>query len=740
MPLPLPNLDTRRFADLVDDARALVPRYAPAWTDHNASDPGITLVELLAWLVEQDIYRVNRVPERHRRKFLTLADVAPAPPRAARAVLALSGAGAVGVPAGTVFSAGGVPFSSLRRVRVAETALVAVQSWDGNAYADATALWREGLGLPAWGEDPSGLAGDNPPALLLGFDRPPSTRTISLWLAFARGGDPQEPSRIDGEQAAELAGCRRLRPRATCGATTPEPAGCTCSRDGELTTAWEYLRGGAWHPLDAHDGTRGLMLDGIVRLRARYAPDLAHVGAVPQPLYWFRCRVESGTPDEPPVLTDAAINAVVVEQRVPVRQSLPLAPGAVLETPPLQVGKRMRLEIEADEHGQVTRVQRTHSRQVPKVRLLAADPTALELTLTLAGLGDGNPEQQLELAETAVADGAIAVWSYEADGPHAWQPRLDFDAAGAADRVVVLDPQAGVLAFGDGEHGRVPRDGVAVLATYDVTLGAAGNVPGTAAWSAAAPFGAIAVTARGAAAGGAAAEDLVTAAGRAAEKLWAHERLLELAAGAPTLDGLPPAEIVALPEPQRAATGLDFERLALGVPGTRIRRARAWPDLDAGAPGLRAPGTVTVVLVNAFPPARPQPSRALLDRVERYLRRRKTIGTRLVVAPPDYVEVTVSATLRAVSGADAAAVNARAVAALDGFLDPLHGGPSGLGWPFGRDVYRAEVLALLDGIDGVDAVTSLELEADGGEPDCGNVCVGPTQLVVSGTHAVEVVA
>jgi hypothetical protein len=248
------------------------------------------------------------------------------------------------------------------------------------------------------------------------------------------------------------------------------------------------------------------------------------------------------------------------------------------------------------------------------------------------------------------------------------------------------------------------------------------------------------VTARGAAEGGADAEDLMTAAGRAAEKLWAHERLLELAAGKPTLDGLPREEILALPPPQRAATGLDFERLALGVPGTRVRRARAWPELDAGAPGLRAPGTVTVVVVSGFPPARPQPGQALLDRVERYLRRRKTIGTRLIVAPPDYVEVIVAATVRALAGADAAALSARAIAALDGFLDPLQGGPAGLGWPFGRDVYRTELLALLDGIEGVDAVTSLELTVADGEPSCGNVCVGPAQLVVSGAHAVEVVA
>jgi len=67
MPLPLKNLDTRRYRELVDDAHALIPRYAPSWTDHNESDPGITVLELLARLVEQDLYRTNRVPARHRR-------------------------------------------------------------------------------------------------------------------------------------------------------------------------------------------------------------------------------------------------------------------------------------------------------------------------------------------------------------------------------------------------------------------------------------------------------------------------------------------------------------------------------------------------------------------------------------------------------------------------------------------------------------------------------------------------
>ena len=49
MPLPVPNLDDRKFQELVDEAKRRIPRYAPAWTDHNVSDPGITLIELFAY-------------------------------------------------------------------------------------------------------------------------------------------------------------------------------------------------------------------------------------------------------------------------------------------------------------------------------------------------------------------------------------------------------------------------------------------------------------------------------------------------------------------------------------------------------------------------------------------------------------------------------------------------------------------------------------------------------------------
>jgi len=72
MPLSLPNLDDRRYSDLVEEARSLIPSYAPEWTNHNPSDPGITLVELFAYLTELLVYRVNRVTDDNIRAFLKL--------------------------------------------------------------------------------------------------------------------------------------------------------------------------------------------------------------------------------------------------------------------------------------------------------------------------------------------------------------------------------------------------------------------------------------------------------------------------------------------------------------------------------------------------------------------------------------------------------------------------------------------------------------------------------------------
>jgi predicted phage baseplate assembly protein len=82
--LPAPHLDDRRFQDFVDDAKRLVQRRCPEWTDHNVGDPGVTLIEAFAMMADQLTYRLNRVPDRHYLRFLELIGVRLFPATAAR--------------------------------------------------------------------------------------------------------------------------------------------------------------------------------------------------------------------------------------------------------------------------------------------------------------------------------------------------------------------------------------------------------------------------------------------------------------------------------------------------------------------------------------------------------------------------------------------------------------------------------------------------------------------------------
>lgn len=82
MPLSLPKLDDRTFSDLSAELRGLIPQYSKSWTDHNPSDPGIILLELLAWHAEMVLYRVNQINDRSYMNFVEMIGVEPSGPQA----------------------------------------------------------------------------------------------------------------------------------------------------------------------------------------------------------------------------------------------------------------------------------------------------------------------------------------------------------------------------------------------------------------------------------------------------------------------------------------------------------------------------------------------------------------------------------------------------------------------------------------------------------------------------------
>lgn len=88
--IPSPNLDDRTHKDIIDEAIRLIPHYCPDWTNHNPTDPGITMIELFAWMVEMLIYRLNRVPEKTYLTLLDLVGLSYTDPQASRVLLSFT--------------------------------------------------------------------------------------------------------------------------------------------------------------------------------------------------------------------------------------------------------------------------------------------------------------------------------------------------------------------------------------------------------------------------------------------------------------------------------------------------------------------------------------------------------------------------------------------------------------------------------------------------------------------------
>lgn len=146
--IPLPQLDDRHWEDLVSEAIELIPKYCPEWTNHNASDPGITLIELFAWLIEVLLYRLNRVGDKNYIAFLNLMGIDLQPPHPADVDLTFSlvpGARNFQViPAGTSIATNykndepPIVFETVNELVVLPTSIVRCFSQFHDTYADNT--------------------------------------------------------------------------------------------------------------------------------------------------------------------------------------------------------------------------------------------------------------------------------------------------------------------------------------------------------------------------------------------------------------------------------------------------------------------------------------------------------------------------------------------------------------------------------------------------------------------------
>lgn len=118
MPLKPPVIEDRRYADLVQEALARIPVHNPEWTNFSKADPGVTLLELFAFMTETLLYRANLIPERNRMKFLSLLGVGIQEAQAASGLVALKSDQPEQIRQETLLRAGSIPFRATHAVTV----------------------------------------------------------------------------------------------------------------------------------------------------------------------------------------------------------------------------------------------------------------------------------------------------------------------------------------------------------------------------------------------------------------------------------------------------------------------------------------------------------------------------------------------------------------------------------------------------------------------------------------------
>ncbi|ACZ30969.1 conserved hypothetical protein [Xylanimonas cellulosilytica DSM 15894] len=301
MPLEdaIPVLDDRDHDAILAEMRSQIARYTPewkpVWTDINDSDPGITMLQVFAWLGETLAYRMNRVPDLLYLKFLQLLGVELTPARPAQVEISFgvkaTAPATVQVPRRTQVIAetpgGGPPlvFEAERALTCLKHVRKTVLVYDGAAHTDATRADAD-----ATGYEPFGPAANAGAALLLGFDAtepfPQTEVTFYAWVDSEHGG------------------------------TSPVTCGPGADRFRPATLRWQYWDGTDWAELTVlEDRTAALTRSGSIVVRTPASALVATtIAPAPEPLFWLRALVASSQYERAPRILAIRPNTMTLTQ------------------------------------------------------------------------------------------------------------------------------------------------------------------------------------------------------------------------------------------------------------------------------------------------------------------------------------------------------------------------------------------------------------------------------------------
>lgn len=514
---------------------------------------------------------------------------------------------------------------------------------------------------------------DKNPSLYLGFDKPFGNQTVTLY-AQVNPPSPEELSQVISRSNPQL--------------------------------IWEYFSSLGWQTLGVNDETKAFSHRGLIQFIA--PSDFTPSTIFNQALYWLRVRWQGGNfsiqPHLKQILTNTtwAVQATTIQEEILGSSNYEAHQTFTARYSPILIGEKLEIR----------------ENKIPEK--LDSD----KLTVIRDELG--------EIEEIWVT----------------WQEVPDFYSSTESDRHYLLDRQTGKIRFGDGQVGMIPPRGSnnIRLSFYRVGGGEQGNLVSQSVnqLKTTVPYIDRVVNLE-AAAGGANQEKLEHLKERVPQKLRHRNRAV-------TLQDI---------EDLAYEASTDVARVKLITPDLMIQQFSAlngglWleptkPDitfddyLKSKRTQITKPnefrkiieninnnsGKVKLIVLPNSKKRQPNPSLALLEKVESYIRSRCESMLDLTVTVPQWQEIIVTATITPTTyqGLDRLreTINQR----LESFLHPLTGG-SGEGWRFGRYPQKSDFYALIQSISGVDHVDLLEIKPDPESPE-----LAADSLIFSGHHIIN---
>lgn len=468
---------------------------------------------------------------------------------------------------------------------------------------------------------------------------------------------------------------------------------------------WEYWNGLEWTVVTVEDETGNLTSPGILSYIAE--SDSAALSRFGTALHWLRGRLKEDGPPEASTINGIFPNAVwALQQRTFNSVALGTAtgqPGEVFQVTQIPVIPGERLEVQ----------ELSGPRANVEWRLIALDLSAgdnafvraLEDQLAKEGLATDivNGDVRLKRDKRKLV---TEVWVR-------WYAQPNLFLSSPTDRYYTIDRARGLVFFGDGVNGRVvPQDARVTLQEFRSGGGTEGNVDANK------------IT------------QLLGAVSGVQSVL--NPRPAEGGSNGESLQSFRDRAPSSVRHRGRALTAGDYEAMVHEA-SSAVAVVKAVPNRNEV--GRLLPGWVTIFIIPESKAPRPYPSRGMRDEVLAYIAQRAPAGLvdarRINVTGPTYYPVDISAVIVPIIDSEAGTVEAAALQAVADFLHPLHGGPSGDGWDFGRGVYLSDLAVVLEKVKGLDHAESIELLVDNqvrGE----FAAVPADQIVVSGTIRLKV--